>query len=232
MSVLISYWDRGSKQLIEPLMEASVSILSKKNKVNLVRDKDYDLPSDIWPIAKIKTHIEAAESIQIDCDVLWDYPADLVDALAREFYIDAIYQRRESIHGNTVYKGQSMPPNAVAFNAGFTYLSPKAKEVLEGKLKASNFNSFEEASTFEQIWVPRFLYEAGLKVATLEDLIPMLQPSAEKSIKWAKRMYSSFTWQQLFALKCWIHPINYLHLVGDIKHDFDLNTIIADYIAP
>ena len=229
MSVLISYWNGGSKPVDESLLSAAVRQLKKKNKVHLVRDARYDLPHYLWPIAKIKTHLAADENAQIDCDVLWDYPVDEVVKLARELNVDAIFQRRESINGNNIYCGQSLPDQPVAFNAGFTYLSDRAKEVIERCLKGMVFESFEQSSTFEQIWMPHYIQKAGLVVATLEDLAPMLPCSSERSHLWAKQMYADFSWRSLFILKCWIEPINFLHLVGDMKQDLQISKILNDY---
>lgn len=232
MSILISYWNGGSKPINSDLLCAAVRNLSSKNKVNLVTEIDYDLDPELWPIAKIKAHLDAPESVQVDCDVLWDYPVSRVIDLANELKIDAIYQRREAIVGNNVYQDQNLPQQPIAFNAGFTYLSEKAKELINECLKGRNFTSFQQTSTFEQIWIPHYLQSAGMNIATLEDLVPLLPTGRTRSTLWAKCMYQDFHWRSFFILKCWIDKINFLHLVGETKDNVQISKVIADYEAP
>jgi len=230
--IKFTYWNTGGTPLNVDLCEAAISCASKSNLTELLKISCEDRNPHEWPLVKIREISRETEgfTVHLDCDLLWDYDIKIVTELLDRLGIDVLYQRRESMCSNFIYKDGLKHFDEIkfpiAYNAGLTVFSKKAKDVVREEIKNFRAKSFNISSTYEQVVLPIKLRQCGLKVATLEDIEPFLPSRPKNSIE---NIWNNLDLRFLIKSKCLMPRIGFLHLVGNIKEKMDVSKTIIEF---
>lgn len=170
--------------------ELTPDIVKDKVTAKIVLDQFNDFPAYQWPMVKLKTiaGIEEPDVFHLDFDIIWKYDLTNIFNLIENEKIDCLFQCYELLDaGHNYYINflrqypylqdiMAKVNNKLAYNAGISYYSQRAKQRLN-ELLTTHYEEdfiFDYCAGFEQVLVPNLLLTEGYNVNVLANLLSKL----------------------------------------------------------
>jgi len=195
-------------------------------------DEFYNYLPYQWPLVKLITisKIEDDEVLHLDYDFFYNNKIDELYKIIKSKSIDVLYQNFEGLSFNNYYTKYIKKNTEIksllkgvkdkfAYNAGITYLSPRAKNEFKRIVSSLNIGSnFGNYTALEQLEVPLQLKLSGLNVDVLSNLVNELPQISDKlDYKQVENMPLN-DWIALNGCGAFIDRIGVYHLLGDCKN--------------